>query len=41
MRILVLGLLVLLTSGQGINFFSQGQDVEIGLEASKEAERTL
>src|SRR5439155_4825000 len=41
MRILVVGLLLLLTSGQGINFFSPEQDVEIGLEASREAERSF
>jgi Zn-dependent protease with chaperone function len=36
MRILLLWLFL-----QGINFFSQTQDIEIGSEASKEAERTL
>ena len=36
---LVLGAFLLLTNGQGINFFSLKQDVEIGAEAAKEAER--
>src|SRR5215467_8788136 len=38
---LVLGALLLLTTGQSVNFFSLKQDVEIGLESAKEAERSL
>src|SRR6266516_382887 len=41
MRILLVGLVLLLTTGQGINFFSPQQDVEIGSEASREAELTF
>ncbi|HLH29557.1 MAG TPA: M48 family metalloprotease [Terriglobia bacterium] len=37
----LLGALLLLTSGQGVNFFSLKQDVEIGAESAKEAEQSL
>jgi predicted Zn-dependent protease len=36
-----LGVLLLLTTGQGINFFSLKQDDEIGSESAKEAEQSL
>src|SRR5947208_91839 len=38
---LLLGALMLLTTGRSINFFSLKQDVEIGVESSQEAERSL
>jgi Zn-dependent protease with chaperone function len=38
---LLLGVLLLLTTGRGVNFFSLKQDVEIGEESSREAERSL
>jgi Zn-dependent protease with chaperone function len=38
---LFLGALVLLTGGHSVNFFSLKQDIEIGVESSKEAERSL
>src|SRR2546427_3168810 len=41
MKSLLLGALLLLTSGQSVNFFSLKQDVEIGSVASKEAEQAL
>ncbi len=41
MRPLLLGVLLLLTTGRSINFFSLEQDVEIGAESSQEAERSL
>jgi hypothetical protein len=41
MKSLLLGALLLLTSGQSVNFFSLKQDVEIGSVASKEAEQVL
>src|SRR3954453_4003455 len=41
MRRLLLGALLLLTTGRSINFFSLKQDVEIGAESSQEAERSL
>jgi Zn-dependent protease with chaperone function len=41
MRRLLLGALLLLTTGRSVNFFSLKQDVEIGAESSKEAERSL
>ena len=41
MRRLLLGALLLLTTGRRINFFSLKQDVEIGAESSQEAERSL
>src|SRR5947208_4770263 len=37
----LLGVLVLLTNGRSINFFSLQQDVEIGSESAKEAEQSL
>lgn len=37
----LLGVLMLLTSGHSVNFFSLKQDVEIGAESSKEAEDSL
>jgi len=37
----LLGALLLLTSGQSVNFFSLKQDIEIGTESSKEAEQSL
>ncbi|HEY2379908.1 MAG TPA: M48 family metalloprotease [Terriglobia bacterium] len=37
----LLGALLLLTSGNSVNFFSVKQDVEIGAESSKEAEHSL
>jgi Zn-dependent protease with chaperone function len=37
----LLGALLLLTTGQSVNFFSLKQDIEIGTESSKEAERSL
>src|SRR5262245_27897316 len=37
----VLGVLLLLTSAQSINFFSVDQDVEIGSDSEKEAKRSL
>lgn len=37
----LLGALLLLTSGQSVNFFSLKQDVEIGTQSSKEAESSL
>ena len=36
-----MGALLLLTTGRSVNFFSLKQDVEIGAESSKEAERSL
>src|SRR5437870_504508 len=39
MMSLLLGALFLLTNGQSINFFSLKQDVEIGSEAAKEADK--
>lgn len=43
MNILLLGAFLLLTNGQtaGINFFSVKQDIEIGSESSKDAEKAL
>src|SRR5262249_5481954 len=41
MRRLLLGALLLLTTGRSVNFFSLKQDVEIGAESSKEAEQSL
>jgi predicted Zn-dependent protease len=41
MNRLLLGTLLLLTSGQSVNFFSLKQDVEVGEESSKEAEQSL
>jgi beta-barrel assembly-enhancing protease len=41
MRFLVGALLLLTSSGQGVNFFSLKQDVEIGSQASKEAEQSF
>src|SRR5215831_2284122 len=38
---LLLGALLLLTTGRSVNFFSLKQDVEIGEESSREAERSL
>ncbi len=38
---LLLGAILLLTSGQSVNFFSLKQDVEIGSESAKEAEQTF
>jgi len=38
---LLLGALLLLTTGRSVNFFSLKQDIEIGEESSKEAERSL
>src|SRR5437879_1104812 len=37
----LLGALLLLTSGRSVNFFSLKQDVEIGSESAKEAEQSL
>ena len=37
----LLGVLLLLTNGRSVNFFSLKQDIEIGLESSKEAEQLL
>src|ERR1051326_8093654 len=37
----LLGALLLLTSSQSVNFFSLKQDIEIGAESSKEAEKSL
>lgn len=37
----LLGAMVLLTSGHSVNFFSLKQDIEIGIESSREAERSL
>jgi beta-barrel assembly-enhancing protease len=37
----LLGALLLLTTGRSVNFFSLKQDIEIGEESSKEAERSL
>ncbi len=41
MIIYVLGALLLLTNGQGVNFFSAKQDVEIGAESARAAEESL
>ena len=41
MTSLLLGALLLLTSGQGLNFFSAKQDAEIGSESAKAAELSL
>jgi Zn-dependent protease with chaperone function len=41
MKSLLLGALLLLTTGHSVNFFSLKQDVEIGVESSKEAEQSL
>lgn len=38
---IVAGVLAFLAASQSINFFSLNQDVEIGLESAKEAERSL
>src|SRR5229473_2944832 len=37
----LLGVLLLLTNGGSVNFFSLKQDVEIGSESAKEAEQSL
>src|SRR5579862_3594719 len=37
----LLGVLMLVTSGKSVNFFSVKQDVEIGAESSKDAEHSL
>jgi Zn-dependent protease with chaperone function len=37
----LLGVLLLLTNGQSVNFFSLKQDIEIGAESAKEAEQLL
>ena len=37
----LLGVLLLLTNGRGVNFFSLKQDVEIGAESTKDAEQSL
>ena len=41
MRNVLLGVLLLLTNGRSVNFFSLKQDIEIGSESSKEAEQLL
>jgi len=41
MRNVLLGVLLLLTNGRSVNFFSIKQDIEIGSESSKEAEQSL
>jgi Zn-dependent protease with chaperone function len=41
MRNVLLGVLLLLTNGRSVNFFSLKQDIEIGSESSKEAEQSL
>jgi Zn-dependent protease with chaperone function len=41
MRSVLLGVLLLLTNGRSVNFFSLKQDIEIGSESSKEAEQSL
>ena len=41
MTIFLLGAFLLLTNGQGINFFSSKEDVQIGAEAAKAADQSL
>src|SRR5437868_3639017 len=41
MRNVLLGVLLLLTNGRSVNFFSLKHDIEIGSESSKEAEQSL